>query len=237
MKKDQSPTVPQRDKIKEKLTINELNWTDKQKAVIEASLDKHNKIILLNGPAGSSKTVISVYCSLRLLNERRISDIIYIRSAVESSDAKLGYLPGDSCQKMHYYTLPFYDKLEELLPKNQIDSLTKEERISTFPVGFSRGASWNAKCILIDEAQNLTQKEIITLLTRLGNFTKCFVLADPSQSDLNNGKCGAFERFWQLFDDEESRNMGIVEFKFNDEDIVRSELVKFLVKKFKNLPK
>lgn len=235
MKKDQSPVVPQRDKIKERLTVRDLNWTEKQKVIIDASLDKHNKIIVLNGPAGSSKTLLAVYSALKLLNEKKVSDIIYIRSAVESSDAKLGYLPGDVGEKLHFYNLPFYDKLEELLSRNQIDLLRKEERISAFPVGFTRGASWNAKCIIVDESQNLTLREIVTILTRIGNFTKLFLLADPTQSDLTNGKSGGFERVQKLFDDEESRNMGIIQFEFDEEDIMRSLLVRFLVKKFKNL--
>jgi phosphate starvation-inducible protein PhoH len=235
MKPDKSVRVPQRDKIKNPLEINELNWTDKQKEFIQLALDKDVKIILVEGPAGSSKTLLSVFCALKLLSEKRVSDIVYIRSAVESSDSRLGYLPGDVGEKLHFYNLPFMDKLEELLSKQDIERLGKEQRLTMYPVNFSRGMSWNAKCVIFDEAQNSTAKEIVTVLTRLGKFSKCFVLADPTQTDLHNGKCGGFEKISALFHDEESAANGIRVFKFSDSDIMRSELVKFLVKKFKEI--
>jgi phosphate starvation-inducible protein PhoH len=95
--------------------------------------------------------------------------------------------------------------------------------------------SWNAKAIIVDEVQNSSQKEIITVLTRLGKFSKCFVLADPAQTDLPQGRGGAFEKMYNLFSDQDSMNNGIKTFQFTEEDIMRSELVRFLVKKFKEL--
>jgi len=235
-REDKSPKVHQRDKIKEFLTIKELKWTPKQKEFIDLSLAKDTKIMMVNGPAGSSKSILATYCALKLLSEKRISDIVYVRSAVESSDSKLGYLPGDADEKLHVYNIPFLEKLDELLPRCEVDKLEKEKRVSMYPVNYSRGMSWNAKCIIFDEAQNSTQKEIITVLTRLGQFSRCFVLADPNQTDLPSGKGGAFERMFQLFSDDDSRANGIQSFQFDEDDIMRSELVKFLVKKLKAMP-
>ena len=231
---DKSPRIPQRDKIPYQLDVKEFKWTEKQKEFIQLAQDKNTKIIFVNGPAGCSKTLLAVYVSLLMLNQRRISDILYLRAAVESSDAKLGFLPGDLDNKIHYYGLPLLDKLDELLPSSQVDKLVKEERVSIFPVGFTRGLNWNAKSIIVDEAQNLVQKEMVTILTRLGQFTKCFVLADPNQSDIN-GKSGSFVKTCQLFNDAQSKEMGIHYFEFDEEDIMRSEIVKFLVKKFNTL--
>jgi phosphate starvation-inducible protein PhoH len=131
--------------------------------------------------------------------------------------------------------LPFLEKLDELLPRAEVDKLEKEERVSMYPVNYSRGMSWAAKAIIFDEAQNSTVKEIITVLTRLGEFSRCFVLADPMQTDLPPNKAGGFDRLYNLFNDEESKENGIYTFKFDEEDIVRSKLVKFMVKKFKDL--
>ncbi len=233
--KDTSPKVYQRDKLKEFLAIKDLNWTEKQKRFIDTALDKETKIMLVDGPAGSSKSVLATYCALKLLNEKRVSDIIYIRSAVESSDSKLGFLPGDASEKLHFYNLPFLEKLDELLPKAEVDKLEKDGRVSMYPINYARGMSWNAKAIIVDEVQNSSQKEIITVLTRLGKFSKCFVLADPAQTDLPHGKGGAFEKMFALFSDDESIANGIKTFQFDEDDIMRSELVKFLVKRFKNL--
>lgn len=234
-KQDTSPKVFQRSKIKEDLSIKDLNWTPKQKEFIDLATNKDTRVMLVKGPAGSSKSILSVYCALKLLNEKKISDILYLRSAVESSDKALGYLPGTVEDKLHFYNLPFIDKLEELLSKGDIFKLQKENRITMFPVNFCRGMSWNAKCLILDEAQNSTAKEIITVLTRLGKFSRCFVLADPMQTDLMNGKRGAFENILQLLSDEESKKFGIHTFTFENEDIMRSDLVRFLSTKFQTL--
>ena len=74
-------------------------------------------------------------------------------------------------------------------------------------------------------------KEIITILTRMGRGSRCFVLADPMQTDLYGNKVGAFENISKIFSDDESYYMGVRTFKFTEEDIMRSALTKFLVRK------
>jgi len=221
--------------IRNIVKINEFKWTDHQKAFFKLALDQNTRIVFVSGPAGSSKTLLSVYCGLKLLNMRAISDIMYIRSAVESSDAKLGFLPGSAEDKLRFYNLPFLDKLDELLASTRPEKLEEQKRISMFPVNFARGMNWNGKCIILDEAQNCTEKEIITVLTRMGKGCKCFILADPMQTDLRSEyNQGAFEELCNIFGDEESAENGISSFRFTEDDIMRSKLVKFLIKKINN---
>lgn len=229
--KDTSPIIPQRNKIKNQLSIHQRPLNEKQKQFLELATDKTTKIVFVSGPAGTSKTYMSVYAALTLLNQRRVSDLIYIRSAVESSEAKLGFLPGEADEKMAPYLAPLLDKLLELLPKGDIDTLKKEDRISSIPVGFLRGLNWNAKVIISDECQNMTFKELFTLITRTGEFSKMFICGDPDQSDIN-GKSG-FLKMISYFDDEESKANGIQVFRFTEDDIVRSGLVQFIIKKVK----
>ena len=218
--------------IKRQIKINQLPWTDKQKEFFRIALDYNTKIVFVNGPAGTSKTLLSVYCGLQLLNMKSISDIMYLRSAVESSESKLGFLPGSADDKLKFYNLPFLDKLDELLITTKPEKLMEENRVSMFPVNFARGMNWRGKCIILDEAQNSTLKEITTVLTRMGEGSRCFVLADPMQTDLRGDhQHGAFQKLGKIFSDEESINMGIYNFNFTEEDIMRSELVKFIVKK------
>jgi phosphate starvation-inducible PhoH-like protein len=232
-KKDTSPKVHQNEKIKESVRIDERQLTPKQIELLNLLQNKTTKLVFISGPAGTAKTYTSILAGLTLLNHKRVSEIVYVRSIVESSDNKLGFLPGEMDEKMSPYIQPLIDKLEELLPKHDIDKLKKEERIHGFPINFLRGLSWNAKCIVADEAQNMTKKELITLITRVGEFSKLFICGDPDQSDIN-GKSG-FVPTMNIFDDDESRNNGIYVFRFDEEDIVRSGLVKFILKKLKNL--
>jgi len=230
----QSPYVYQRDKIDFSLNIRELPWTEKQKEIIKLFLDKNTKMLILKGPAGTSKTLLGIYLGLHLLNDKKVSDMILVRSAVESSDAKLGYLPGSVDEKMSCYVTPFKDKLTELLKKNEVDKLEKDDRIVTCPINYLRGLHFAVKFICADELQNSTRKEIQTLLSRMGEFSKVMLCGDTEQIDLPYGKSG-FQDVYDMFNDEESANMGIYCIELGEEDIVRSEFCKYVTNKFKKL--
>lgn len=231
MKRDSSPVVFQRKKIDYELKIREFPWTDKQKELISLILSKDVKILFLNGPAGTSKTLTSVYCGLKLLNDKKVSDFLYIRPIVESSDSQLGALPGTASEKIHPYMIVLEDKLIELLPSPEIKKLQDDNRINAMPVSFTRGCHWPCKYIFIDESQNYSRRELITLMTRVGEFSKVVISADPAQSDLKKDKQGAFIELLNLFSDEESKKNGIYTFSFDKNDIIRSGIVRFIIEK------
>lgn len=228
-KKDTSPLIYQNSKIKAPLSITTHNLTDNQKKFVELASSKNVSMILASGPAGTAKTYLAVYVSLLMMNQKKISDLIYVRSVVESSDVKMGFLPGEKADKMSPYAQPLVDKLDEMLPSADVKRLITEHRFEALPVGYLRGLNWNAKAIIGDEAQNLTRKELVTLMTRVGEFSKLFLIGDPSQSDINSRS--GFEDIFSLFDDDESKENGIYTFKFTEDDIVRSKLVRFIAKK------
>ena len=231
-KPDNSPKVYQREKIDFELKIRELPWTEKQQALIELGADKNSRVIFLSGPAGSSKTTVAMRIGLELMQQKKVSDIVFVRAAVESADSKLGFLPGDINGKYEPYMGPFEDKLEELLPAGDVKRLKGENRLIYQPINFVRGASWTAKFIVIDECQNLTINEIQTLLTRIGKFTKMILCADSAQSDLPKAKQGGFEKAAYVFNTTEAQKFGMYSVAFNNDDIMRSELCKFIVKTF-----
>lgn len=232
-KPDGSTHVTQRDKLSWKLGIRErTDLTKRQLEIIDLIMDKHTKVVFINGPAGTAKTFIGVLAALRLLNQGSQSDLIYIRSIIESASKSIGSLPGSSEEKLQPFVMPLMDKLEEMLTKTDIDRLLKEERIRGVPVNFLRGASWNAKFILTDEAQNLDFKELTTVLTRLGRFSKLVIAADPLQSDLN-GRSG-FLKMFDLFNDESSRKEGIHCVSLTSEDVVRSGILKYVLGRIEN---
>lgn len=230
---DNSPVVHQKSKLKNPLHFFHRELTENQKAFMSMALDKHVKMILVSGPAGTAKTYLSVLAALELLNDKKMSDIVYVRSVVESADSKMGFLPGEASDKFSPYLRPLIDKLEELLPKDEVRYLQGESRIEGLPVGYLRGLNWNAKVIIGDEVQNLTKKELITLITRVGEYSKVFLLGDPMQSDIN-GKSG-FQPIFDLFNDDDCRENGIYTFQFTEDDIVRSKFVQFVAKKVKKL--
>jgi phosphate starvation-inducible PhoH-like protein len=232
--KDNSPYVFQREKVNFDFSVKELPWTEKQKQLIEILLDKKTRCVFVEGPAGVSKTITAVYAALTLLKDKKISDIIFVRSAVESADSKIGYLPGTIDEKFEAYMAPFMEKLEELLHKATINRLRSDERFNATPVNYIRGLHWATKCVIVDECQNISFRELITTITRMGEFSKIIFCGDPMQSDLSENKAGGFSRICDIFSDEESQKYGIFHFEFTKEDIVRSEFVKFVIEKLEN---
>lgn len=236
VKKDTSPRVFQNDKINYVLDINERDdLTERQKELLELIDNKHTRVVFISGPAGTSKTYLSIYAGLKLMNQKKISDIVYVRSIAESASKSLGSLPGEANEKMEPFLMPLRDKLEELLDKGQLNKLIKEERVQGIPINYLRGASVNAKIVIIDEGQNLDYKELTTALTRIGKFSKFIILGDPLQSDI--GKKSGFMDMFDLFNSNESKEQGIHCFSFTKDDIVRSGILKYIVEMIENNPK
>lgn len=232
--KDTSQYIHQKDKLKEEFQIKvRYELTEKQKQLIETINNKETNVVFVSGPAGSSKTFVSVLCGLQQLQSGSIREIIYSRPILESSDSgsKIGYLPGTVSDKIDPYAQAVGAKLDELLDTSISNKLLEDGRVRFELVNFVRGASWNSTYLILDEAQNYTKAELITLLTRLGHRCKAIVLADPMQSDLLNGKRGGFADLFGKFSDAESKDHGIYTFQFGHEDIVRSGLCKFIISK------
>ena len=203
--------------------------TEKQKSFVETALHADTRIMLINGPAGSSKTYMSIYAALRLLAQDKELELLYVRTIIESAERNMGILPGNADEKFNPYMLPLQDKLEELLKVSDYQRLFQEQRISAIPINYLRGANWRNKIVVADEAQNFTFKELTTLITRIGEGTTLFVCGDFMQSDIN-GKTG-YRAMCDRFSDTPSKKMGIHAFKFGIEDIKRSKILKFIIKR------
>jgi phosphate starvation-inducible PhoH-like protein len=208
-------------------------FTDKQVRFLNIILNPDNPIVFVSGPAGSSKTYMAIYAAIQLMAADREKELLYVRSIAESADKGLGSLPGDIAEKFDPFLMPLYDKLEEIVQPQDVAWLKKQEMISAVPINFLRGASWTDKIVVADECQNFTLKELTTLITRVGEGTKLIMCGDTMQSDI--GQRSGFKSMFNLFNDKESKDKGVQTFSFSHEDIVRSEILKFLVSKLEKI--
>ena len=229
-KKDSSPCISQRDKVNFFFNLKALPWTDNQNKILDLAQQKETKCIILDGPPGSAKTILAVYTILHLIREKKLSDLIYIRSLIQASDGETGFLQGDLSEKTAPFNVPLFDKLSELLSEDDIRKLNKDKRISTYPTSMLRGYNFNVKGAILDEAQNASLSSLLTVLTRMGEFSKVFICGDSSGQNDFGSKSG-FTKLIKLFDDEESRANGIHYIKLSVDDIKRSGFVKFIVRK------
>jgi len=233
IREDTSLKVSQRPKIPYILNLKQRSdLTDKQKHIFEIAEDKNTKCVFIDGLYGTSKSYIAVMSALKLLNSKRVDEIIFIRNPVESSTTgKIGFIPGTSEEKMAPYNAILFDKLEEMLSESDIAKLKKDNRITCHPVGFVRGRSWNCKAVIVDEASSMTWDDLFLVLTRCGEFTRIFFIGDSvNQNDI--GAKSGFRRMFDLFNDKESEDFGIRCFELKEyNDIVRSGLLRFVMEK------
>lgn len=211
------------------IKLKKISLTDKQLQLLKIIFDNDSKIVFISGPAGTSKTFVAIYGALQLYNMNNERGITYVRTIAESGEKSLGALPGEMAEKINPYMMPMNEKLDELLIPGQASIVKDREIIKGMPINYLRGASWRNEIVIADESQNFTFKELTTLMTRLGESSQLFICGDYMQSDIN-GKSG-FKQMFDLFDDAKSKENGIQCFSFGFDDIKRSKILSYIIKK------
>lgn len=194
---------------------------------VELLSQKHVNMCFLDGPAGTAKTYCAALAGLQLLSQGRIEQILYIRSLVESAEQKMGFLPGDEKEKFNPWIEPLLDKLHELVRAQDVNSLLKNDQVIAKPVNLLRGLTFKNSFIIIDEAQNMTEGELITILTRFGYGSRYCIIGDMKQADIK-GKSG-FKKVFDKFDTDQAEDNGIYTFTMTSSEIVRSPILSFIV--------
>lgn len=231
---DRTVKIYQREKISFNLNLARPDWTTKQKELIEIIKNQNTKYVFIKGASGTSKTFLSLAVGLELLNSGRVKEIVLVRSIVESGAVGLGSLPGEANEKLSPFMAPFEEKLQTLLPKEDIKKLHDDKRIISLPINFLRGREFNASYVIFDEAQNGNEHEIQTYLTRFGKYSKFILCGDTEQVDYIKGKQleSGFRGFHTRYDKEQARANGIFCFSFGIEDIMRDEVIKYIVTEY-----
>lgn len=159
--------------------------------------------VSLLGQAGTGKTLLALAAGLtQVLETKRYTEIIMTRVTVSVGE-DIGFLPGTEEEKMQPWMGALEDNLEYLHSGNNRENLQEWERsaskelihshIKVRSLNFMRGRTFLNKFVIIDEAQNLTPKQIKTLVTRAGPGTKIICLGNIAQIDtpyLTEGSSG-----------------------------------------------
>ncbi len=159
-------------------------------------------IVTLVGQAGTGKTLLALAAGLaQVLETKRYNEVIVTRVTIPVGE-DIGFLPGTEEEKMSPWMGALDDNLEVLSKSDQNEggewgrATTQElirSRISVKSLNFMRGRTFVNKFLIIDEAQNLTPKQMKTLITRAGPGTKIVCLGNIAQIDtpyLTEGSSG-----------------------------------------------
>ena len=196
-----------------------LNEEQKQaKAII-----LQNKITILRGGAGSGKSMVAAQVSLDLLFRREVEKVILTRPAVTSGE-EIGHLPGDKDAKLAPYTAAIYDNMYRLYKKDLIDKHILDGNIEVIPLAFMRGRNLSNCCVVVDEGQNITHRQMELLLGRLCEVSKMIICGDTAQIDLKDKKMSGFNFICNNLTG--VKNFAIVTLKTNHRDPIVEDILK-----------
>lgn len=212
---------------------NKYHFNDIQNSFLDTIQRDDSHAAIVDGPAGTAKTYLAVFAALKLVAKRKLESIVYVRSVVESANRSIGFLPGEIDEKFAPWAMPLNDKLEELVSPAVIKNLISTNVIKCVPVNFLRGLTFRDSFVIVDEAQNLTLSELTTILTRFGHNSKYVIAGDSFQADI--GKISGFNKILNAFTSPECVQRGISTFKFTENEIVRSEILRFIVSRLKGI--
>ncbi len=183
----------------------------------EALMEDADKVplVIVKGMAGTAKTFYAIAVGLeKTLNSSKSEyrKILITRPNVQF-DTDIGFLPGSEQEKISPLIRPVIDNLEQLIDSNEeeryqdekelrgkIDEIFDRGIVVAEAMNFIRGRSFVKTYLIIDEAQNMTPKQVKGIITRAGKGTKVILLGDPNQIDTaflderTNGLCYASEK-------------------------------------------
>jgi PhoH-like ATPase len=181
-----------------------------QNFALNALMDPDVDFVTLLGNAGTGKTLLALAAGLaQVMDQQRYREIIMTRATVSVGE-DIGFLPGTEEEKMTPWMGALTDNLEVLANPEEGGSWGRQatndllaSRIKIRSLNFMRGRTFLSRYLIIDEAQNLTPKQMKTLITRAGPGTKIVCLGNVEQIDTpyltetTSGLTYAVDRFKQ----------------------------------------
>jgi len=196
--------------------------TENQKGFFDAY--DESQIMLLHGIAGTGKTYIALYHALEEVLDKssNFNKVVIVRSAVPSRD--IGHLPGDEKEKTEVYTEPYIEICADLFERpDAYQRLSEQKAVQFLITSFVRGITLSNSIIIVDECQNMTDMELNSIMTRVGDRSKILFCGDFRQTDLyKKHDMSGLKKFMVIAD----MMPNFKTFEFGVDDIVRSAIVK-----------
>jgi phosphate starvation-inducible PhoH-like protein len=192
---------------------------------------KSNPITIVNGPAGSLKTFLSLQTAIALVADGWFNKILYIRQNIQRPNEKgLGFLPGEKSDKLSPLLRPIRDNLEAIMPLGQLEQFLAKGLIEGSDLETIRGRSPLNTILICDESQNVDLVGLETVMTRRAESSKLIMVGDyHGQRDINSRDFDAFELVCKEF-------AGVFSLiNFNKNDILRADSCKDVIEGFERI--
>ena len=155
-----------------------------QRVAIDLLLDPEVGIISLGGRAGTGKSALALCAGLESVLERRAhKKVVVFRPLYAVGGQELGYLPGDSAEKMGPWAQAVFDTLGALVAPEVVEEVMARGLLEVLPLTHIRGRSLHDSFVIVDEAQSLERGVLLTVLSRLGQGSRVVLTHDVAQRD------------------------------------------------------
>ena len=199
--------------------------TVNQRKMVDAALK--NDMLFAVGPAGTGKTYTAVAIAVKALKNKEVKRIILSRPAVEAGE-NLGFLPGDLKEKLDPYLQPLYDALRDMIPAEKLKEYIENKVIEIAPLAFMRGRTLDRAFVILDESQNAASANE-NVPDENGPSAKFIITGDETQVDLPHKQPSGLLHALAVL-----RGVkGIEIVKLDDKDVIRHELVRKIIKAYK----
>ena len=149
-------------------------------------MDQKISLVTITGISGTGKTILSLVTGLEQVSNMNIYNKLIITRPTVSVGKEIGFLPGSLEEKLKPWMKPIYDNFDFITDGNGeevIDGLKSYNKLQIEPLQYIRGRSIPNQFMIIDEAQNLSPKQIKTVISRAGEGTKIVLTGDIEQID------------------------------------------------------
>lgn len=195
-----------------------------QRCALDMLMNPDITIAAVLGGYGSGKTFLSMQMALyNVVEKGNQSKILGVREVL-GEGKEVGYLKGDFQSKTELFFLPLVQQLSG--GEFELESLKQRGVIDTNIPFYMKGTTYNNTIIVVDEAEDLNEKQIKLVGTRLGENSKIYLAGDYKQSVVNTGSDNALVKMCNRF--KGNKNFGCI---YLGED-VRSETSKLFSEVF-----
>jgi len=191
-----------------------------QTAFMSTMLSGHRSLIFGVGPTGTGKTHLAIAAGLNQVAESQFKKLVITRPRVRLEGEIM--TPELRAETTYSEQLtPIEDELHALIGRADTRRRIEQGLIEIMPLGRMRGRTFNETFIVVDEAQNMTVRNMRMAVTRLGRGSRMVVTGDPVQNDLPSGETSGLTHLLGMI---AGTDLALVH-QFQNVEIIRNDLV------------
>lgn len=155
-----------------------------QRVAIDHLLNPEIGIVSLGGRAGTGKSALALAAGLdAVVSRREQRKVMVFRPLYAVGGQTLGFLPGDTEEKMQPWAEAVFDTLSSVVPAERVERVLSLGQLEVLPLTHIRGRSLHDAFVIVDEAQSLERGVLLTVLSRVGHNAKVVLTHDVAQRD------------------------------------------------------